>query len=86
MLDSASFNVALTEYGVEDQEWVLATEDVGETGHEVLLAGGRKEINIKEVQWVTQEGKEKLIAGIRKEVKNVVADKKALRPCSLEEC
>ena len=86
MIDSAALNVSMNEQG-STEDWVLAIEE-GDTEQEtttVLLAGGRREINLKEPQWHTETGQSKLIAGIRKEVNNCVHDKNALRPCSLEE-
>ena len=74
-LDSAALNVGWNEQGSEEQEWVLAVDDSCGTEDNVLLAGGRKEINLKEMQWGTQQGKDRLVKGIRKEVKNCIEDK-----------
>ena len=87
IVDSATVNVSLNEQGSTEADWILAIEDNGDTiDHStVLLAGGRKEINLKEPQWNSEEGRAKLIEGIRKEVKNCIQDKSALRACTLEE-
>ena len=56
-----------------------------EAESEVLIAGGRKEFSIKDSKWQTTEGKLKLCKGLKKEITNVVDEKKALRPLSIEE-
>ena len=55
------------------------------TENDVLIAGGRKEINLKDQQWNTPEGKEKIKKGLAKEANTVVVDKSALRPLNSEE-
>ena len=58
------------------------------TDHEadqVLLAGGRSELNLRLDKWISPEGKAKIIARVRKEVQNVVMDKQALKPLSIEQ-
>eukprot|EP00435_Cladocopium_sp_Y103_P009129 s4017_g2.t1 len=82
--DSAAAAVSLSSIHEEDQaaDFVLYCED-GEDS--VLLAGGRNEINLRDPKWKDETWKKQLIAGIRKETKNVIEDKKALRPLSLEQ-
>lgn len=64
----------------EEEDFVFfVTED------DVLIAGGRKEINLKDQQWNTPEGKEKIKKGLAKEANTVVVDKSALRPLNSEE-
>ena len=79
--DSGAKAIALsTEEG--DEDFVLRMDD--EADH-VLLAGGRNELNLKADKWNSREGQQRIIAGVRKEVKNVVDDKQALRPLSIEQ-
>lgn len=42
-------------------------------------------MDLKLDKWTSAEGKRKLVAGIRKETQNVVADKQALWPLSIEQ-
>lgn len=75
--------MALTEYGVDDREWVLPQEEDregAEEGHS-RREGRAKSQGLRG----TFEGREKLIADVRKEEQNCMTDKQALRPCSLEE-
>ena len=51
----------------------------------VLLAGGRRELNLKESKWNQEKWKVKLEKGIAKEVATVINDKEALKPLSVEE-
>ena len=51
----------------------------------VLLAGGRRELNLKESKWSQDQWKVKLEKGIAKEVATVINDKEALKPLSVEE-
>ena len=51
----------------------------------VLIAGGRKELNLKDPKWNHDQWKKRLEKGIAKEVATVIDDKQALRPLSLEE-
>ena len=71
----------------EDTSWILAcgSDDGDEFTAECLLAGGRKELNPRDPQWQEAEGKKKMQAGVMKEYSNVVHEKQALRPLSLEE-
>eukprot|EP00435_Cladocopium_sp_Y103_P018859 s2377_g4.t1 len=85
VLDSADAAVCLSsqQHGDSDTEdFVLHCED-GEDA--VLLAGARGELNLKEPRWKEEKGKNMLIAGIQKEVTNVIQNKCALKPLSLEE-
>eukprot|EP00438_Fugacium_kawagutii_P025213 Skav222622 [mRNA] locus=scaffold4205:86469:93548:+ [translate_table: standard] len=67
--------------GVEEDEdfvlWADATH--------ALLAGGRKEIDPRAAEFTTGKGAELLLKGLRKEANNIIHDKQALRPLSLEE-
>ena len=51
----------------------------------VLLAGGRKELNLKEPKWNQDQWKSRLEKGIAKEVATVIDDKQAWKPLSIEE-
>lgn len=51
----------------------------------VLLAGGRKEINLKEARWKETQWKDRLMKGVAKEVQTVIQDKGALKPFSVDE-
>lgn len=53
MMDSAELNVSVNALGAEDTEWVLAVGHEENRVDNVLLAGGRKEIDLK---WGTPEG------------------------------
>ena len=66
----------------ECEDFVLCTDHESD---QVLLAGGRNELDLKLDKWTSADGKRKLVAGIRKEVQNVVEDKQALRPLSIEQ-
>ena len=59
--------------------------DSGTEDSACLLAGGRKEINLKYRKWKISLWKEKLFADIQAEIMNVIENKGALRPLSLEE-
>ena len=78
--DSTCQAVCFSDRAETEENFVFAC-----TESECLLAGGRKEIDLKESKWQTPEGQTKLFKGIRKETKNVVEDKGALRPLSVEE-
>ena len=65
-----------------DASFVLHCED-GEDA--VLLAGARGELNLKEPRWKEEKGRTMLLNGIKKELTNVIQNKGALRPLSLEE-
>eukprot|EP00435_Cladocopium_sp_Y103_P051560 s1160_g16.t1 len=85
MVDSTNAAVCLSTAVDDDGEqgdFVLHCED-GEDA--VLLAGARGELNLKEPKWKDEHGKAMLIAGIQKEVTNVIVNKQALKPLSLEE-
>ena len=66
----------------EDADFLLGSE---RDSDEVLLAGGRNEINLKDPKWNEQNWKNRLLTGIQKEVDNVVHNKRALRALSLQE-
>ena len=51
----------------------------------VLLAGGRRELSLKESKWSQDQWKVRLEKGIAKEVATVINDKEALKPLSVEE-
>ena len=57
----------------------------GQDKDAVLLAGGRRELNLKEPKWSQEQWKARLTKGIAKEVATVIDDKQALRPLSVEE-
>ena len=69
----------------EDSEdcFVLIAGDCDEDA--VLLAGGRRELELKEPKWNQELWKKRLEKGISKEVATVVEDKQALKPLSVEE-
>eukprot|EP00438_Fugacium_kawagutii_P020699 Skav229155 [mRNA] locus=scaffold2275:264912:272030:- [translate_table: standard] len=50
-----------------------------------LLTSGRKEISLKDPKWATGDGYQKVVEGWKKEFNNVVHEKQALRPLSMEE-
>ena len=79
-LDSADQCVALSELNSEEDSFVLAIAD-----GEVLLAGGRREINPRESEWKEPHGQEKIAAGMQKELRTVIQDKQALKPLSSAE-
>jgi len=88
VVDSSDAAVCLsaTSAEVQTDNFVLASGCDSETKESTcLLAGGRNEINLKEDKWKEGIWKEKLRAGIQKEVTNVIDNKKALKPLSLEE-
>lgn len=78
--DSGDPAVALSSTD-EDQDFILCID----AEDQVLLAGGRNELNLKLDKWTSPTGKQKIITGVRKEVKNVVEDKQALRPLTVEQ-
>eukprot|EP00435_Cladocopium_sp_Y103_P011900 s3832_g3.t1 len=85
LVDSADAAVCMSSLegdAGEQCDFVLHCED-GEDA--VLLAGARGELNLKESRWKEDQGKAMLVAGIAKEVKNVINNKQALKPLSLEE-
>ena len=49
---------------------------------DVLLAGGWKEIILKDPKWASAEAKTQVEVGVLKEYNNVVLDKQALVPLS----
>ena len=69
----------------EDSEACFVLIVDGQDEDAVLLAGGRKELNLKEPKWSRHEWKDRLEKGIAKEVATVIGDKQALNPLSLEE-
>ena len=69
----------------EDSEACFVLIADGQDEDSVLLAGGRKELNLKESKWSQNDWKERLRKGIVKEVETVISDKQALKPLSLEE-
>jgi hypothetical protein len=84
--DSADAAICLSSMDVggdsADASFVLHCED-GEDA--VLLAGARGELNLKEPRWKEEKGRTMLLNGIKKELTNVIQNKGALRPLSLEE-
>ena len=66
-----------------DECFVLIVD--GRDEDAVLLAGGRREVNLKEPKWNQDQWKTRLEKGIAKEVATVISDKQALRPLSIEE-
>eukprot|EP00435_Cladocopium_sp_Y103_P015753 s1700_g3.t2 len=83
--DSSEAAVALSsaEVGQDQSEAFVLHCEEGEDA--VLLAGARGELNLKEPRWKEDSGRQMLLAGIQKEVTNVVHNKQALKPLSLEE-
>ena len=80
MIDSGQQATSLS-VGDDSEDFVLRMD--GQCEH-VLLAGGRNELNLREERWTSSSGKAKLVAGVRKEIANVVQDKQALRPLTVE--
>lgn len=78
--DSTSQAVAFSDKAETEDDFIFVC-----TSTECLLAGGRNEIDLKDSKWQTATGRAKLIAGIRKETKNVIQDKGALKPLSVQE-
>ena len=83
--DSTSSAVCLSVHPAEDDEEADFVLYSGQDSDEVLIAGGRNEINLKESKWSEQIWKKRLVDGIQKEVDNVVHNKRALRALSLQE-
>ena len=84
-IDSTAAAICLSVHPAEEDDeadFVLGSE---RDSDEVLLAGGRNEINLKESKWSEPIWKQKLLAGIQKEVDNVVHEKQALRAMTLQE-
>lgn len=65
-----------------DEDFVLCA---GSNSDHALLAGGRKEINLKEAKWKESKWKDCLMKGVAKEVNTVIRDKLALKPLSMAE-
>eukprot|EP00435_Cladocopium_sp_Y103_P072195 s58_g39.t1 len=65
----------------EGEDFVLCCDDEDN----VLLAGGRNEINLKESKWKSAEWQDKLLTGVKKEMHTVIDDKQALRPLTVEQ-
>ena len=63
-----------------DVNFVLACDET-----DALIVGGRKEINMKDEKWRSEDRKQRIMQGWMKEFNTVVHDKKALRPIPLEE-
>ena len=85
MIDSTAAAICLSVHPLEEDEdadFLLGSE---RDSDEVLLAGGRNEINLKDLKWNEPTWKNRLVAGIQKEVDNVVHMKKALKALSLQE-
>ena len=85
-IDNARQATALLELvGPEEREDVslvcLASWDT----NDVLLAGGRKEINLKDPKWASAKAKTEVEVGVLKEYNNVDLDKQALVPLSVDE-
>ena len=83
--DSADAAVCMSSQQTEDDDsgnFVLHCED-GEDA--CLIAGARGELNLKDPRWKEDHGKRLLVAGIQKELTNVIQNKGALKPLSLEE-
>ena len=68
----------------ETDHWVFAATLFAEETL-VLLTGGRKEINLKDDKWKTGNDQKLLHAGLNKEYDNVVHQKEAIRPLSMEQ-
>ena len=69
----------------EDSEDCFVLIVDGRDEDAVLLAGGRRELNLKEPKWNQDQWKTRLEKGIAKEVATVIDDKRALKPLSVEE-
>lgn len=80
--DAATCLSSLVCDGNECEDFVLHCE-AGEDA--VLLAGARGELNLREPKWKEEQGRQMLIKGIQKELTNVITNKGALRPLSIEE-
>jgi hypothetical protein len=80
----ASMNlVCLTTIVAEDGE--LEIQGLADESDTVLLMSGRNEINKREAKWQTSAGRAMIKAGMDKEIKNVIKDKSALEPMTLQE-
>ncbi len=73
-----------TSMSEESTECFILTVD-GRDEDAVLLAGGRKELYLKEPKWNQDQWESRLEKGIAKEVATVIDDKQALKPLSIEE-
>lgn len=78
--DSAECNVALSELDSDESMFFLVAAD-----NEVLLAGGRREINPRSGEWMTPDKQTMISKGMAKELKTVIQDKLALRPLEATE-
>ena len=81
--DSGCQAVSMSSLGSteESEDFVLCCDNEDN----VLLAGGRNEINLKESKWKSEEWRSKLLSGVKKEVNTVIDDKQALRPLTVEQ-
>jgi hypothetical protein len=75
--DSGCQAVSMSSLGSteESEDFVLCCDNEDN----VVLAGGRNEINLKESKWKSEEWRSKLLSGVKKEVNTVIDDKQALR-------
>ena len=83
--DSTASAICLSVHPLEEDDSADFVLGCDGDSDEVLLAGGRNEINLKDPKWSEQLWKQQLMAGIQKEVDNVVHTKQALRALSLQE-
>ena len=83
--DSTASAVCLSVHPTEEDDTADFVLHVGQDSDEVLLAGGRNEINLKDPKWNEPSCKKQLLEGLQKEVDNVVHNKRALRALSLQE-
>ena len=83
--DSTAAAICLSVHPLEEDESADFVLSGDRDSDEVLLAGGRNEINLKESKWSEPVWKQALLDGIQKEVDNVVSNKRALKALSVQE-
>ena len=83
--DSTSSAICLSVHPAEEDDEAEFVLYSGRDSDEVLLAGGRNEINLKDPKWNEKLWKQKLLKGLQTEVENVIDNKRALRALTLQE-
>ena len=83
--DSTASAICLSVHPLEEDDSADFVLGCDGDSNEVLIAGGRNEINLKDPKWLEQSWKQKLLSGIQLEVDNVVHNKRALKALTLQE-
>ena len=82
--DCGAAAVCMSAAEPETDHWVFAASLFSDESC-VLLAGGRKEINLRDEKWKSTSNQKLLHQGLNKEYDNVVHQKAAIRPLSMEQ-